>query len=69
MPPLWQVPMPQKMITVQEEAFWCELDVEMGEGAGAGMFSPDHPARRGGPVDSIGASGRAGPGRLALFTS
>ena len=31
MPPLWQVPMLQKMMTAQEDAFWYGLDVEMGE--------------------------------------
>ena len=31
MPPLLQVPMPQRMLKEQEDAFWHKLDVAMGE--------------------------------------
>ena len=31
MPPLQQVPMMQRMLKEQEEAFWCRLDMVTGE--------------------------------------
>ena len=40
-----------------------------GEGAGARTSSPNHPARRGGQVGSVGGGGGAGPGRPALVAS
>ena len=38
LPPLRLLPMPQRMLSEEEEAFWCGLDLEIGEELDLGVL-------------------------------
>ena len=60
LPPLWLLPIPQRMTAKEEETFWCGLDLKTREELEQGVLPPDIQIEDGWLAGMVGAAASTG---------